>query len=67
MPDTKLARRFQILEAIGYCTTCQDRVTGPDATLEDDAASHTRGTGHEVRITQTRLIIIAPQAVSADA
>jgi hypothetical protein len=58
--DGKLSRRYQVLLSTGQCARCPKAFAGPAAVA--DAARHVTRTGHEVRVTQTRLIIIGPPA-----
>jgi hypothetical protein len=61
-----MSRRYQVPPPFAYCDTCRTVVSGPQSpAVEGDARAHATTTGHEVRITQTRLIIIAPQAAGA--
>lgn len=65
MPD-KLSRRYQVQPDAGCCAICPAvTFVGPGAKMA--ALRHIRATGHEVRIFETRLIIIAPQAAEAAA
>lgn len=49
----KLSRRYQSLPAVATCATCAK-------VIEGDARAHAAKTGHQVRITETSLIIIEP-------
>jgi len=51
----KLARRYQVLMASGWCEDCEVSVIHDDATAEVAAASHARGLGHRVRVIQSKL------------
>jgi hypothetical protein len=53
----KLSRRFQVLPLTGHCSVCDLPITGD---VDHASIDHAAATGHEVRITDTRLIIIAP-------
>ena len=58
----KLSRRYQVMSAIGWCEDCETSVIhGYDEMAENAAAKHASGTGHQVRVMQSRLIIIEPQ------
>lgn len=64
----KLSRRYQVPPDFAYCDACRMVVSGDRSpAVEGDARAHAETTGHEVRITQTRLVIIGTQAVTAGA
>jgi hypothetical protein len=58
---SKLNRRYQVLLAAAWCARCDDTVRDTDAEAEDADRVHADRTGHAVRVTQSRLIIIGPQ------
>jgi hypothetical protein len=59
----KLIRRYQMLPLSGHCRTCEQFFVSGD--VAERAGWHARHTGHEVRITETRLIIITQPAAVA--